>query len=347
MNILRQHSFLIILIIAFSSGCRKMIRLDPPTTQLVSSSAFSNNDNAAAVLTGIYTDMIAEGAFGGFMSVSAVGSLASDEFVAYEAFIFDYNIVISQAYRNSLNSGNVPFWRTLYNYIYRSNAAIEGLNTSTGVTPAMKDQLTGEAKFIRAFCHFYLVNLFGEVPLITTTDYRVNRRAIRTSKNEVYTQIIDDLKEAEALLNSDYLSADNSVTEEKVRPNKFAAMALLARVYLYTNDWQNAEAKASEVIESQKYFLVTEPDNVFIKNSVEAIWQLPPVLAGYNTLDGYQFTLTGAPNYNTPISLSSLLTDQFADEDRRRAEWVGSVTDNGTTYYFPTKYNVAVYNEPV
>jgi len=54
----------------------------------------------------------------------------------------------------------------MYNFIFVANSAIEGLNEATALTPAVKQQLMGEAKFVRAFCYFYLINLYGDVPLV-------------------------------------------------------------------------------------------------------------------------------------------------------------------------------------
>lgn len=62
-----------------------------------------------------------------------------------------------------LNIGS-EYWGGVYNYIFSCNAAIEGLNKSTRLTPSVKQQLIGEAKFIRAFFYFYLVNVYGDVP---------------------------------------------------------------------------------------------------------------------------------------------------------------------------------------
>src|SRR5690606_41616797 len=66
------------------------------------------------------------------------------------------------------------YWASLYQYIYQANASIEGLEKADNLNPQVKSQLLGEAKFIRAFCYFYLVNYFGDVPLILTTDALAN-----------------------------------------------------------------------------------------------------------------------------------------------------------------------------
>ena len=83
------------------------------------------------------------------------------------------------------NGLNGSLWSDSYKFIYAANSILEGLNSSSLISSAVNQQLTGEAKFIRAFCHFYLVNLFGDVPLILNTDYRVNAAVSRTPKAEV------------------------------------------------------------------------------------------------------------------------------------------------------------------
>jgi hypothetical protein len=118
------------------------------------------------------------------------------------------------------------------------------LSGAKNLTLGLRSQLIGEAKFVRAFCYFYLVNLFGDVPLVTSTSYTVNTGLGRTSVNEIYQQIIQDLKEAQEMLSTSY------PTPGKVRPNKWAATALLARAYLYMGNWADAEAQATAIIDA-------------------------------------------------------------------------------------------------
>src|SRR5439155_24411561 len=120
------------------------------------------------------------------------------------------NNSVSYYYQNALtdnNLNNPDFWTVFYQTIFAANAAIEGLSASETLTPAVKQQLSGEVKFIRAFCYFYLVNLYGDVPLAIRTDYKMNSKLVRTPKAQVYQQIISDLTEAQNLLNPRYISA--------------------------------------------------------------------------------------------------------------------------------------------
>src|SRR4030095_15438141 len=130
------------------------------------------------------------------------------------------------------------------------NAVIEGLQNSSGVSLSIKQELTGEAKFVRAFCNFYLVNLFGDIPLINSTDYKANALAFRTSRDSVYNQITADLLDAQSVLSPDYSYSNG----ERIRPNSWAATALLARVYLYSGNWSGALTQSTAVINQNGLF---------------------------------------------------------------------------------------------
>ena len=74
---------------------------------------------------------------------------------------------------------------------------------------------------MRALLYFYLVNLFGDVPLITTTDYQVNQSTDRTKKELVYAQMISDLTDAKNLLPASYVVAD------RTRPNQWTTVCII------------------------------------------------------------------------------------------------------------------------
>ncbi len=214
--------------------------------------------------------------------------------------------------------------------IYTANAILEGLSAPNGVTPPIQAQLQGEALFIRAFAYFYVVNLYGPVPLQLTTNYSITQVSSRATVAQVYQQIITDLTTAENLLPEAY------PTTGRARPNKSAVQALLARTYLYLKDYVNAEKYASLVIAKSTYSLV-DVNSVFLANSQEAIWQLMPT-ANSNTQDGLNFILTAAP---TSVALSNdFVNNAFEANDKRKTNWVGSLTVGSQTYYYPYKYKV-------
>ncbi len=196
---------------------------------------------------------------------------------------------------------------------------------------------------MRAFFYFYLVNLYGDVPLVLSTDYKLNALLLRTDKQLVYDQIINDLKEAKTELSDNFLDGKlNGVTVERVRPTKWSATALLARAYLYKKDYANAEIESSEVISNTALFSLQTCDSAFLKNNNEAIWQLQPISASTpNTPDAMVFVIpsTGMSQFN-PVSLSSSLVASFEPADNRRSKWVDTVTVLGTKYYYPYKYKI-------
>jgi hypothetical protein len=261
------------------------------------------------------------------------------------------------------NSGGITpagseIWSSCYRYIYTCNSAIEGLTKSSTLTPSVKKQLLGEAKFMRAFFYFYLVNLYGDLPLIITSDYKINSSLSRSPKTDVYLQIISDLKEAQTLLNNTFLNGAlkaYAANAERVRPSSWAATALLARVYLFDGEYAQAEQQASALINNTTLFNLANLSDVFLNAGLgankEAIWQLQPVNTNgtstdyWNTEDARLFVLSATPsgvNYDHPVYLSPQLLAAFESGDQRAllGNWINEYTDGSGTYYFSYKYKI-------
>lgn len=335
---------LLLLIVICLPGCKKIVEVDGPIDSIVGQEIFNTNTGAASVMTGIYTTMSLDGIFAGTQSISLRAGLSADEFVPVTT-----NDIMNYLYTNSLtNNGNQLFWQDLYSYIFRANSAIEGVTASTGISGSMKQRLLGEAKFIRGFMYFYLVNLYGDIPLLTTTDIKINATEARTEKNKVYQQIIKDLQESESLLSENYVAADGMTpTSDRLRPNKSTATALLARVYLYMGEWQLAEQECSKVISNTSTYQIESLDNAFLTTSKEAIWQIQSVNATFiNTLDGRMFVLAAGDGLGAganvasgrPVYMNSQLYNSFENGDSRQTDWVDTVIVGGTTYPYVYKY---------
>ncbi|MBO9572268.1 MAG: RagB/SusD family nutrient uptake outer membrane protein, partial [Chitinophagaceae bacterium] len=237
------------------------------------------------------------------------------------------------------------------NYIFKCNAAFEGLNNNDKITPAVRKQLLGEVYFLRGWLFFYLSNLYGDVPLPVGTDPEVNRLLPRSSRQEVMLFIIENLEQAQELLSPDFVNAQlipySPGTEERTRPTKWAAKAMLARMYLYTEQWAKAEAEANTIIDNGALFGMVPLNEIFLKNSTEAIWQLQPVFAGWNTAEARRFKLSAFPeglSMEKQVYLSQFMLDAFEAGDQRRSQWVDSFTDANNTYYFPAKYKVGEFD---
>jgi len=323
----------------FCNGCKKLIQIGPPTNSITTSQVFVDSFDADAAVAGIYSSMSARGAVSfGSSAITIYCGSSADELLPFNS-VGDKDQFSRNTLKSTNGSVNTYFWTQAYRYIYQANAIIEGLQMSTSISQSAKNQFTGEAKFFRALFYFYLTNLFGDVPLLTSTDYRSNSLAVRATQDQVYQLIIDDLKDAQGLLAGDY-SAGNG---EKIRANKWAATALLARVYLYKKNWADAEAQATDVIENAGIFtLVNNLDSVFLANSSEAIlqWQLNTSFSPYNaTTEGYNLvpsSPTRAPFYY----LSSQLLNGFESGDQRRVSWLNTTTYQGKVYYYPYKYKI-------
>ncbi|SFE40842.1 RagB/SusD domain-containing protein [Chitinophaga sp. CF118] len=329
---IKRYSIIYLTILSFfflNTGCNKLLDASLPNDAIAGDEVFTNDNTALSAVSGIYSNMIigsdpfylANG-----VGLSAMGGLCADEMYDFAQTYADYT-----TNRIVFTSNNAVYymWKSAYTYIYSANAAIIGMEApSSKVTAATKQQLLGEVYFIRAFCYFYLVNLYGDVPLLTSTDYTTNATQPRTAAATVYNQIIADLQKAESLLTAAYPSG------EKVRPNKNVASALLARVYLYNKQWAAAEAKATEVMQGA-YNLEPAVNNVFLKGSAETIWQLKPAnTTGVNTWEGRLFTPTTAPTF----VLRDSLLNNFEAGDKRKAAWIGAFTYQSAVYNYPAKY---------
>jgi starch-binding outer membrane protein, SusD/RagB family len=330
-------AFLSVFFIIACTSCKKFITIPPPITELVTTSVFSNNGAATAAQTAIYAQMETDA---NYYNIPKFTGLSSDELINY-----NINPSYIHFYTNSLSVNDGTNWSAAYNYIYQVNAVLEGVQSSEAIDTLIKKQLTGEAMFTRAFWYIYLVNAFGPVPLLTSTNYKINTLAFRSSVVTVYQQVIKDLENAENLLDFNYVDASDTIsTIDRIRPTKWAAKALLARAHLYlgnlTNDQTNysiAEDKATQVINNNSVFKLTDSlDDVFLKNSTEAIWQLKPVNPIEYTPES-SFILLASPS---DVTLSSHLYNAFENGDARKAHWIGSFTDISTniTYRFSNKY---------
>ncbi len=321
------------------TSCDSFVEIGVPHDEIINKTVFVDDATAVAAISGIYSDMLkslSSSFTHGYMEQYT--GLYADELVSFASSLNE-----QQFASNELEETNgavaVNFWNPAYLYIFNANTILEGLAENEGITAATKSQLEGEAKFMRAFCHFYLLNLFGPVPLVTTTDFRLNNTLSRSPESEVYEQIITDLTEAKELMYEDYSFAG----DERVRPNKAVAIALLARVYLYTGDWANAEAYASMLIEDNTYELEPDLNRVFWGNSTEAIWQLKPVFPPrYFVPHTYQFILdySGPSTNGNTVALRDTLYKAFEEGDKRKTDWVGSIDDDGEIFYYSFKYKL-------
>lgn len=308
-------------------SCKKFITVDSLKDSLLTDQVYSNDASANSAILGIYATLKDTQVS---TTINALSSMSGDD-SAYQipgASIDDF-------YKNTLKStASLLPWTSEYSVIYQANAAIEGLQKSTGLNNEKKKQFLAEAKFMRAYAYFYLVNFFGDVPLLLSTDVAKNDLAARTSSTEIYSQIISDLLEAQAGLPADFSISPGSRT----RINKMAVTAFLARVYLYQQKWSLAEQQATVVINSGLCSLLDSPIGIFNRNNQEAIFQLDRFNGEpLNLLDYF----TAASPTSSPRSVcSTSLVAAFENNDLRKSNWLYPIVYLGQSFSTAYKFRV-------
>jgi len=246
-----------ILLCFLSTGCDSALDRNPPSS-FSPSSVFSTASGADAAVKGIY-DPLQGSTYYGFFHISSI-ELHTDYAVGRGSqnpvSLFDLDAVAQNRIENAI-------WDPAYGSINRSNNVIANLRETEipGLSEAQRNQLIGEARFLRALNYFNLVRLWGGadgagVPLRTepAEGTEENLNVPRASKDQVYSQIIEDLRFAEQNLPGSYTGDDLG------RATRWAAKAALSKVFLTRESWSQAEEKADEIINSGQFELLVPRD---------------------------------------------------------------------------------------
>ena len=191
------------------------------------------------------------------------------------------------------------YYKNNHEGIRNCNYLIKSLPEAAALSQGIRDRYIAEAKFLRAYFHFELVKYFGDDVLNLTYEGTDGSKLLpRAPAKDIYAAIITDLKEASMALpeKGQYASSDRG------RATKGAALGLLAKAYLFSEDYTNAEATAQAVIASGKYTLenrfsrIFEPENIDGQESlfevnysnVVGLWNGPTLseVTGAATVDG-------------------------------------------------------------
>ncbi|VXB22990.1 RagB/SusD family nutrient uptake outer membrane protein [Maribacter litoralis] len=271
---MKIYKLLLLLVGLSIMGCSDLE--EEPVGILSAEGFFETTTNIQTAVDGSLTHAINEKFWGRKLSIalmlrSDMVSLASNETRRVE--MNEFTTLAS----NGMIS---EFWPKTYQGIAAANAAIAGAE-DVDVDDAIKNPITAQAYFARAFYYFHLVRLFGDVPYIDepVTDFDAATAITRTPAAEVYQNIISDLEYAKTWLPS-------TVTSRAI-PSKAAASSYLSLVYLTLGEWQNAYDEAQEVIDNAgTYNLALEPNfqNLFNADAIDA--SLEPIFAlDYNNFE--------------------------------------------------------------
>ena len=284
-------------------------------------------------------------------SMSFTGELMSDNTtVSTLAISGAFTIVDQQAFRDysiaTTNSGVYIFWVDHYTSLYQVNIVLDKIAGAT-LEDAYKKQVVAEMKFLRALYYFNLVQLFGDVPLVTAPIVGEEAYAMKRSpKADIYKLITDDLKAAATDL------TDPGAEPAKGRTNKGAAKTLLGKVYLTMGDKPNATLLLKDVYDNYggtKYDLLPSFSSLWgnttaHKNTKESIFEVQYLGGAANPYSS--FWPAFAPFENFSITKygggMNMVTDDLYNEyetgdTRRDASFYLGYDKAGT--FVPIKFN--------
>lgn len=220
---------------------------------------YKTEDDAIKAATSCYsqlnnpTDFWAPG-------LDAVGDIQSDDIAPYLGWTGVMNTYQFDENHEAVKGA----WKAAYKGISRCNTCIDNVTPMT-INEEIKNQVLGQAYFIRAYWYFRLVRLYGGVPLVTKEYTSLeDLYPSRATVENVYKVIIDDLMFAVNSLPKKWSDA------EAGRITKGAAMSYLSLVYLNLKDWENAEKWAAEVMKLEDegiYALLDDFSTIHLDNT--------------------------------------------------------------------------------
>ena len=240
--------------------------------------------------------------------------------------------------RNVSNSNGafLTLWADCYDGINRANGVLAAIPEVSGLTSAQQAKFKGAALFVRAVQYYRLVEWFGGVPLVLEPSKGVGEESMvcRDSKEDVLTQIVQDLEEAVSIL---------PTGKDPGRATKGAANALLARVYLEGGSYSQARDKATTLISDPTYSLLADfADNFTTKHGSESIYEIQFTVNNNNSLAFWYFptTLDGRLGFSPTAELYNL----YGPTDTRRD---ASIRIDGSTRYVYKYPSIASGNDNV
>jgi hypothetical protein len=329
-NNIKLLAFTLLAMVSYS--CEDFLDVQP--VDIISNQiVIEDDESAVTAVLGMYSIFQQAGQYS--EQVQLTSGLLSDEMVHTGSFPtraqYDNNTVLAD------NTTMRNIWSSAYEAIYIANTILERVPLVDAIDPALGAEVMGEAYFGRAWAHFNTLNYFGDVPIVGSTDLVTNLEVSRSSVSDVYAQILSDLGAAESSLPDTYGSAD----EDKTRATSWGAKAMLARVHLYLGNWSQAEAKATEVINSGVFSLETGVNytNIFLGGSSESILE---VFASSTDQNGLAFLCLPGGRYEHGVAKYKVdewfPADNAAGDARFGVVQVNDAFDIGGNFYYCNKY---------
>lgn len=284
------------------NSCSDILDLNPQQS-VSDASAVVDKKSAEAALAGAY-DKLQSGSYYGSEFVAA--SYLSGDNVVWSGSLNYYRAFNNHTYQSDNTTIN-SVWYAIYATLRAANQVIDKTNalSTNAITDTDKNRIVGEAYFIRALSLFDLGRTYGNIPIITkgTVTAKDFDGVKQSTKAQVYAQVITDLETALSLLPE---------TVNRARATKNTARALLARVYLYTENWEKAEEYSSLLIANNTdYQLVDYPSFFQNKQTKESIFELQYTTSDKNSHYNYWLTSAkgGRREWAPTESIVTLLND--------------------------------------
>jgi len=286
-----------ITILSFPS-CDSWLDVDP-SDKYTADTFWKTEEHASAGLTGCYNSLLRwKNLFSFEFDLITSNAMAYNEANGTQA--------ISKGEHLSTNSLIRELWKDCYQGIGRTNTFLDKIDGVT-MDDALRSRMTGEAKFLRAFYYFNLVDKFGGVPLILETPNADKQADLpRDTKVAVVDQVLKDLTEAALLLPNSYSGNDLG------RVTKGAALSLKARVLLYNERWSEAAKIAKEVMDLGVYSLFNDYRRFFMeanKHNSEVIFNVESSLPDYETTHDHTIFRLNRPAPLKELVDKYLMTD--------------------------------------
>jgi hypothetical protein len=251
----------IILVTIFLSSCEKFLDVAPQ--EFTSDEITITDENSAkTAVRGMYNQLQSNGYYG--YTFQTLGFFSGDN------ILYAGSQTVNQQLTNhdvKADLGAVSTaWSAIYNTINRANNIlnkIPGVATTATFTEAVKNQLLGEAYFIRALAYFDLARTWGGVQIVLEPTSSPTGRTSekRSTLAQTYQQVLNDLVSAEGLLPE---------TTNRIRATKKTVWALRARYHLYQREWADAEAYATKIISDNANYQLRNPYSSFFSNNAQA-----------------------------------------------------------------------------
>ncbi|SHM76528.1 Starch-binding associating with outer membrane [Cyclobacterium lianum] len=272
MKILNDKIFGLLIFSVLAIGCESF--LEEEVRGIIDPSTFYQSDEEAVLaVNGIYLNLRQNGFYGNWQGIHTFTQLGAD--VLESSRQFGGNEPMQNYTLTQSNYSNArQLWQLIYRMIGDANSVITNIENSPNISAAVKDQSIGEALYLRSYAYYHLSNLWGDVPYYDEEIPIADAASLgRTPVNEIRSNLISDLTriETENLLPEIYGESDLG------RPTVWAAKILLAKIYLWQEDWANAREECLEIINNSPHQLLPDYGDVFDVNNPfndEIIWAI-------------------------------------------------------------------------